>query len=172
MATRLDARAPGQIAEFHIRPDHDSRLYVLVRVFTTRARMYRFAQRTGTPGRDYAGICRGIHITSYRTGTAGVSLPIVCDILVPRTEMNLEVITHESTHAAIAFAFRKHRIKALTFGLSARDADPIEETICYTAGRLVNLIDMRWLPVLKRLRKTSPPKPCRKRARSAGNSDR
>jgi hypothetical protein len=163
MATRLDARAPGQIAKFHIRPDHDSRLYVLVRVFTTRARMYRFAQRTGTPGRDYAGICRGIHITSYRTGTAGVSLPIVCDILVPRTEMNLEVITHESTHAAIAFAFRKHR-HALAAGAETPAKDITTETVseaCPFCGQQRPVIKFRNWPRL-------PPAQPRSEAENAG----
>jgi hypothetical protein len=149
----------GEITRFRVKPFLRDTRYILVRVFRNRALMYRYAQRNGTPGRDYAGICRIFTARRYRERSA-YTLPLVAEILVPHTEMSLEVISHEATHAAIAFVrrYKEFRLKRKRLDLSDLDlagskATEDEEAICYLVGRIVTLINDRWTPTWEKMKR-------------------
>lgn len=113
--------------------------------------MYAYVRRTGSrASAGYAGICRALVIRRYRK-TYQSTLPLVAEIIIPRTEMNLEVVTHEATHAAAGFVRRILKGADLTDPDDHQQANKAEELLCLCTGRLVSDIERAWTPIYRRL---------------------
>jgi hypothetical protein len=169
---RLLAKYPrtkprGQIAAFRLRPFRRMSYYITLRVFHSLDAMYRYAQRTATPGRNYAGITRQRRrIRIYEDGSSRM-LGEAAEILTTRRNMTLEVVSHEAVHAAIALVERYERAmrRGQPDGVLIRRIvineddtfrmDPAEESIAYIVGKLVNMIEQVWEPYADQATKTS-----------------
>ena len=125
-----------QLARFTIRPRR-SRLYYTVRVFTSKRAMQRYAHRHRSRGLGarFSGLAstwvkqRRVRGVWRATAHAG-------EMLLVRGHCGAEVVSHECTHLALAWA-RRVRVR-ITESTSGVHVSASEERFCYVLGQLVN----------------------------------
>lgn len=119
--------------------ERDRSLYAVARVFETADDMYRWASANGfasAPGSDVAttSACVARSYTKGRARTEG----LFCEVLFWRGRIGTEIVAHEFTHVALAYA-RRRRIAQPTH--AETDTDPNymqrEEVVCYALGSMM-----------------------------------
>ncbi len=126
----------GQIVAFKIRP-YRSRLYYTVRVFTTLRDMRRYAltHRLDRLGARFRGLASTWTKLRKQPNGRWHRLNEAGEVLLSRRHIGAEVVSHECTHLALAWAQRR---KVNPMGnYDDRKAGPQEEAFCYVLGQLV-----------------------------------
>lgn len=130
---------------FRLYPEPQSRLFCRVNVWRDKAEMMAYWERTR--GKDSARHHRGAAAIAagrevYRVFPDGRMRKSgeFCEINCHRVGLDLEIIAHEITHAALAWCNRV-RINPATPG-NGCDVSGDEERFCYAVGRMVN--DLAW----------------------------
>lgn len=135
----------GQLAYFRVFPEPTSRLHYRVRVFESTAALRKYLTRGRLPWRRSLGRYGRAMCSSWQRLKGGKMSPDCGEILFVKAWLGMEVITHESTHAAVNWA---NRIK-LTFDRDpivrgrSKLASPDEERFCYGLGQLAKQIAAR-----------------------------
>lgn len=134
---KIDPKSAGQVACFRARFHHARRGYVTVRVFRSRATMYRYANanRFGARlGRSYYGLA-----TTWRKSTLEKkrwrTQPEHGEILFCVGHLGAEVVSHECAHMMFGYVARRRlKVDRLPGGTVTLD----EEQACHALGGLVS----------------------------------
>lgn len=122
---------------FRLWPERGS-LFVRVVVHPTKKALharYRTDCPDGRPlGRDCIGRCTEVHLASTRPSGGWRRDPCIAEVHLIRSQLGMEVITHELFHATCAWA---RRVGFPVARLVAEDSvNEDEERIAYVHGRL------------------------------------
>lgn len=122
-----------------------SRLYVRVNVWPTLASMRAFRRAQGIPtSRHTLGSCTQYDCYSVSRRGPARKKPIFAEINLARGYMGMEVVTHEITHATIAWARRVGLpIAQLLSGDNTGRVSDVEERFAYVHGRMCGQLVLR-----------------------------
>lgn len=133
---RRRGRPPQPLNTFRLvpEPERPGGLYVLVRVWPTLAAMHEAVRwHGGSVSARARGYAAGIvSIDVDRRGRERV-LPVCADVHLTRGHLGTEVVVHEMTHAALAWA---RRVRFPFEKLTERPVNEHEERLAYAVGEL------------------------------------
>jgi hypothetical protein len=142
---RSHPKARGVISAADIRVTGGGRLRLKVVVFANKASLHHFWKAVlGKPhlGRTCCGAVNGLAYEriEIRPGRSDLHTLVVdpryfAIMGLVKGYLNMEIVTHEATHAAFAYARRHHRDMWVGSG------DLEEENVCYPAGRIAKSIN-------------------------------
>lgn len=122
------------VQSFRIRPLNTGALYFDVKIFATKKDMYgwfrdftRYEKRIGC---NFEAIVLDRHRFKC-TKKYCRSIPHVATMLFVRSRMTMNIVTHESGHAALAWFRRKYWHQR---GVDINTSIEIEERFCYVLG--------------------------------------
>lgn len=126
--------------------------YFTVLVFRDHDTMLRFHAEQSRichtdPGEDFLGICKSYERIRVDPKGGSITLPDIGQILFSREHVRIGIVTHEMTHAALAWA--EHVGKTGVFPGQANNED-----VCYAAGDLTRQFWNRWMSFLEREKKS------------------
>lgn len=132
----------GQVAHFRIYPEPGlSSLFFHVRIFQTVEAMHAYVRtRPGNParpGRFCKGMCSWWTRISFRSGR-GRTHPELGEIVLARRWLTMRIISHECTHAALAWA-RRRRVDVAERG-RGQHVSGGEERFCGALGDMARQI--------------------------------
>jgi hypothetical protein len=128
---------PKPVATFRVYPDWPSRLHYRVRVFRTVAEMLAYVRRGRDP-RQIGRFCKGLVRTWTRIsfkGRRSWTAPEMGEIVLAKNWLGSELLSHESTHAALGWA-RRRKLNLQAEG-RGRDVSREEERLCYGLGKIM-----------------------------------
>lgn len=127
----MKAATPSQ--RFNVRPFEKGSLFVSVYIFDTKREMYsffrwftRFEKRIGC---NFEAIVLSRATIDCKRGSSRM-LPKCATMLFVKTRMTMEIVTHESGHAALSIFRRRYK------SANPNDSIEMEENLCYLLGEI------------------------------------
>lgn len=122
------------VLQFRVYPAKGA-LYLLVSIFETKKDMYAYcakecAKQSGRVGKDFDAIVHTFKRIDFKNGNNGHVNPMVGHMHFTRRRLTMEIVTHESGHAALAYFRRKYRREVDVADIK------YEEALCYALGKI------------------------------------
>lgn len=133
---------PPKPITFRLYPERGSHLFCRVNVWRDHAEMVRYWKRArgiqfASANAGAAAMATGIEHYQFRKGKPPRKTGEFCEINCHRERLDAEIVTHETTHAALRWRARvKLQVEREPDFESPRDVSDAEERFCYALGRM------------------------------------